>query len=111
MTAPRRGGKVRGLTPAISQPLSKCSACGAAIIWAVTDRGRKMPIDASPALPGVGDQVLYFYLDAFGNLFDSVQRVMTADDELRKLGGDIWISHFATCPDAKKFRRREGSQP
>lgn len=43
--------------------VASCSGCGAAIVWVVTTKGKRMPVD--------GDGT----------------------------------SHFATCPDAKRFRK------
>jgi hypothetical protein len=56
----------------------QCRSCQAAIIWFKSATGKNVPIDASSVQPG--DQVL---------------------DTSRH------ISHFATCPDADKFRRKK----
>lgn len=54
-----------------------CRSCGAAVVWFKTDAGKNMPVDAATVLPE--DLVL----------------------ELPR-----HVSHFATCPDADKFRRK-----
>lgn len=62
---------------------SSCSSCGAAIVWAVSDRGRRMPLDAQP------------------------QRLFTLDTELRPPACHstlVYTSHFATCPNAAQHR-------
>lgn len=73
---------------------SHCRSCGAEIIWARTDSGHLMPVDAHPDAEGrlalsPGDpepRVSY----AFGNGERSLHR-----------------PHFATCPDADSWRRRD----
>ena len=79
-------------------PVSRCSSCGAKIRWAVTDSGRRMPINPDP--------------DELGNLY--VWR--SVDGGLRACsvfaqggfpsGAKRAMSHFATCPDAEKHRKR-----
>lgn len=54
-----------------------CRSCKAAIVWFKSDAGKNIPIDAATVLPE--DQQL----------------------ELPR-----HVSHFATCPDAAKFRRK-----
>lgn len=66
----------------------KCRSCGAPIIWGVTIRGKRIPIDAEP--------------DPKGNmgLIDGRFAVVPSGFE-----GTRFSSHFASCPDAKSFRR------
>ncbi len=58
----------------------RCSTCNARIIWLKTQKGANMPVDADSVEPE--DQI-----------FDAA-------------GGHI--SHFATCPDAFKHRKKRG---
>jgi hypothetical protein len=58
--------------------IRRCSSCGARIVWLVTKNLKHIPVDADTVNPG---------------------------DE--KLELPRHISHFATCPDAKKFRRKK----
>lgn len=61
--------------------MSKCKACGADITWMKTEAGKNIPVDTDT----VGD---------FGaDVFD--KETMTA--------------HWATCPDADKFRRKKNA--
>lgn len=55
-----------------------CRSCGAPVVWVVTARGKRMPLD--PPL------------------------VTVVDDDGRTHRGRV--SHFATCPDASKHRRK-----
>jgi hypothetical protein len=57
--------------------ITRCRSCHAKIIWFKTAAGKNMPVDADTVEPG--------------------------DDELDL---DRHQSHFASCPDANKFRKR-----
>lgn len=78
---------------------AKCRACGAEIMFIKTIAGKTMPVDAKS---------LYFVPDASGTpyvLIDgTVGRGLAAsqDEPGAKIG---YISHFATCPEADKFRK------
>lgn len=74
---------------------SFCRSCGAEILWCVTTGGKEMPIDAQQTEDGnlrleKGEkgEVLVHYSQV--NLFGE------------ETGG--WISHFATCKQASKWR-------
>lgn len=56
---------------------SKCRSCGAPIVWFKTSAGKKIPVDAA-----------------------------TVEPEDQQLQLPRHVSHFATCPDADKFRRK-----
>jgi hypothetical protein len=74
-----------------------CRSCGAEILWAETERGKRMPVDKEPVADGnlglfyLGDQdePQIRPLDAAPQLFDTEVR---------------YVSHFATCPDAAEHR-------
>ena len=84
--------------PGLPRDLAGCTGanCSAKIRWAVTVDNKRMPVDFAP--------------DPGGNLV----RVMVAagDWRIRVLaagedpGPDVlrWTSHYATCPDATRFR-------
>lgn len=91
---------------------SRCSsqACRAAIFWAVSERGSRMPIDAAESPDGD------FYLvrekatgvDDAGTitaLHRSSPRV--AADPKRFERAPRHHPHHYTCPDAGKFRRKK----
>jgi len=65
-----------------------CKSCGAEIIWAKTQKGKAIPLDPKPE-----KRVVLEHPD--GPMFDAVATVV-----------DTYVSHFATCPDADKHRRR-----
>ncbi|MFI6819751.1 hypothetical protein ACIBJE_02215 [Micromonospora sp. NPDC050187] len=73
-------------------PTETCRSCPAQIIWAVTERGKPMPVDAEPTPDG---NVLLEQLPT-----GLRARVLPAH---RAFGRK---SHFASCKDAAKWRRR-----
>jgi len=81
--------------------MSKCRACGASIKWVKTKTGKNMPCNA---------KVVWYVADANGSqnivlITGDVVRGETAatPNEATSIG---YISHFATCPRAKQFKRR-----
>lgn len=88
--------------------MSSCRSCGASIIWARTERGKRMPLDAE-SVADVTAQGLF------------VLREKTNPEgplALAAWGLDCFMdphyrSHFASCPDADSHRnpREQGDQP
>ena len=81
---------------------AKCSACGAAIVWAVTAKGKRMPVDPEPVVGG------NLVLELAGS--GAIVRVQTAAEKAEaaavgKVLGTRYVSHFATCPAAARFRK------
>jgi len=84
---------------------SICRACSAKIIWAVTPAGKRMPVDAKPSADG--KLILSAQVGPQGIKINDPPLVIderTVDQDGPK-GGDRYISHFATCPAADRFRR------
>ena len=77
--------------------MSKCKSCGASIIWIPTAAGKTMPCDAKP---------IPYREDPNGSL-----SLVTKDGRVVRAVIDLnaddfgYVSHFATCPDASKYRR------
>lgn len=76
--------------------------CKAPILWAVTSKGVRMPVDYEPvAVNGGGGNVRLTYRP--GQL--PLARVVTNMADL--FGAtQVYRSHFATCPSAAYYRRR-----
>lgn len=75
---------------------SSCRDCGAPIVWAVTDAGRRLPVDLHPDPQGS--------LELFTEHFPGgepvevgVQRVRTRPAD-RPPASPAWTTHWATCP-------------
>lgn len=81
----------------LSWPLgpSSCRECGAPIVWAVTDSGRRLPVDLRPDPQGV----LEIFTEHFpgGEPVDvGVHRVRTRPAD-RPASSPAWLPHWATC--------------
>lgn len=73
-----------------------CRSCGAPVVWALTDNARRIPVDRDSVeggnlyvVPGDGHNIRVRYL-----------RQGDPPNEQAK-----YVSHFATCPNAKEHRR------
>jgi len=71
--------------------MARCRACNAEIIWAVTDSGKRMPLDAEPAERPTG----VFALDTS---CDPPHATSAAHQP-------VYLSHFVTCPNADQHRK------
>jgi hypothetical protein len=69
--------------------MSVCWSCGAPILWARTEHDESIPLDPAPKAGGS------IRLDAGVAIV-----VPQAERE-----GELYLSHFATCPDADRHRR------
>lgn len=58
-----------------------CRSCGVAILWIETPNGKRTPVEATP-----------------------VRGWQTYGDGHWRLA-ELHVSHFATCPDARRWRR------
>lgn len=63
-----------------------CKSCGAEIIWTVTDKGKRMPVDAAPE-----------------HRFTLVRQ----GADMRAVYVPVYTSHFATCPHADEHRKEK----
>jgi hypothetical protein len=72
--------------------MARCRSCDAPVVWKRTEAGKAMPIDPDP-VPG-GNVVL---------LDDDRVHVLHADEAADDV--PTYVSHFATCPNAKGHRR------
>lgn len=69
----------------------RCRSCDAPIKWVRTRAGKDMPVDATPTKLMVSVRVPV----ALGTLQETF--------EVR----DCYMPHFATCPDAERWRKRK----
>lgn len=81
-----------GDTPLPPRP-GRCRSCGASVYWVLTGSGALMPVDVDPV---DGGNVRFVAQDL-------VEVVGPLEAEL----GDrpLFVSHFATCPNADEHRR------
>ncbi len=74
----------------------KCRSCEAPILWAVTVKGRRIPLDAQPAHDG------NIRLEDQGRFQPPIAIIVTGRIENQTL----YKSHFATCPNAANHRKK-----
>lgn len=79
--------------------MSKCKACGAEIKWIRTVTGKMMPVDTKQVSYRYDPQGTLTLLTMDGRVITKAVLDLNSDD----FG---YVSHFATCPAAKEFRRR-----
>jgi hypothetical protein len=80
----------------MSAPRDRCRSCGAEIVWCASRPGHhRIPVDPAPAADGV-------YL----RTGPATVRVLgrAAREEACAAGTPLYLSHFATCPDAGRWR-------
>lgn len=75
----------------------ECGSCHAPIIWTLTTNANKMPVDFEPSAEGTVA------------LRPGWQGPISAVLGMTKRFGrnDLRTTHFATCPDAKTWRRKD----
>lgn len=86
----------------MSLELTRCRSeeCRASIFWARTTRGKRMPVDAMPTEDGNVEIVSHGQDGPIVKIHKTGQPALF--EERR------YTSHFATCPDAEGWRRRDG---
>lgn len=73
-----------------------CRSCGAIIIWAVSSAGNRMPVDFR-RVPGGNIE-----LEERGAYpVPPMAHFVKPDPQVER-----FVSHFATCPDRREWRRR-----
>lgn len=71
--------------------MTDCRSCGEPIRFAKTKAGKLIPIDVLP--------------DSSGNIvFEGDVAIILPDPE--KYEGEKFVSHFVTCPDAERWRKK-----
>lgn len=82
------------------QTESKCRSCGARILFLTTKKGHKMPVDPTVTrykrVEGGTERVV---------LDNGEVVACTTDIPAEESDGIGYVSHFATCPNAKAHRK------
>jgi hypothetical protein len=79
--------------------VSACRSCGAPILWAETDGGKRAPLDLDPVPDGT-------FVIADRNRWGTPRVAYVPADALLIDDAPRYRSHYATCPDADRWRRR-----
>lgn len=83
----------------MSTTLTACRGCGAKIIWVTMKSGKAMPCDPEPLPYWLGKKGVYRIVTPNGEVVAA-----SLDGPSREADGIGYISHFATCPRARRFR-------
>lgn len=90
---------------AFKNPLTtKCRACGKEIMFIETSLYKKTPVDAEPIWVRLDVKAGKTYVLPTGGTITGEQVGDAFDDETVELKL-AYVSHFATCPEAGKFRK------
>lgn len=88
---------------------SHCRSCGAPVIWRITPKGKRTPLDPDPRDDGnivIADT--HELAAALGTVYG--RAVTLGGDRLQRAraapGRDLYVSHWATCPDRQQWRER-----
>lgn len=87
-----------------------CEACDAPIIWAQTVNGKLMPVDAEPTRAGnvlLGDDGPAARPRLREATVLGARAALGAALEARDAGRTLYKSHFASCKEADRFRRKK----
>ncbi len=76
--------------------MSTCRGCGAEILWGLTAKGARIPLDPKPEKRVVLAPV--FERDDLGFV-----KAVIHDERAQVV--DTFTPHHATCPEAERFRR------
>lgn len=85
----------------MSSRRSVCRGCGAEIVWVKTEAGKSMPCN-----PGLVP--FWARPGASGKVVTMRGKVVSCDftGERERLTDFGYVSHFSTCPQAGKFKRK-----
>lgn len=78
---------------ALNLPKSICRGCGQTIVWAMTEAGKRMPLDIEP--------------NPDGNMTLILAGVLVA--RKAQLDETRYMPHHATCPEVGQFRKRNAN--
>lgn len=87
---------------------SACAACDRTIRWAISDNDRFLPLDPHPIEGGNVELLDDVIPTAKGALHRAKVHGKNPQLELilEAVDTDRYVTHFVTCPDADRFRRR-----
>ena len=85
----------------------RCRGCGAPVRWVTTEKGRRMPLDPEPVEVDAINAARGLFVIRPGLLGEGERVIAVTPGFVEESREPVYISHFATCPEAKTFRRRK----
>lgn len=85
--------------------MSIYKACGAKIIFIKTAAGKSMPCDADPKLYKADKRGKAIFITQNGETIRGIE--VFQPEDVSKATGVGYIPHWATCPEAGKFKKRD----
>lgn len=80
--------------------MSRCRSCNAPIRWALTEKGKRIPLD-SEAVEPIDPRGLF----VLRNVFGAGPTAIAATPESFP-GEPLYRAHFVTCDHPERFRKR-----
>lgn len=72
--------------------IDHCRSCHAPVIWSVTAKGKRMPVDAEPVATGN----IKLFVNGSGIVYSSKPGPSETEER--------YLPHFATCPQVGSWR-------
>jgi hypothetical protein len=89
---------LHGPTPRERAETAQCGSCEAPVIWSITEKGKRMPLNAEPSPSGrfriVGTEIN-----------GTVHVHYVKNSELEANTSSLYDSHFASCPESRDWKR------
>lgn len=84
----------------------KCRSCGAEIVWAITERGKRIPLNAEPD-NAKGNIVIALLDEMAPTRGGGMEPMFSARTALGLMNAneERYMPHHAVCPQAKQWRR------
>ncbi len=82
--------------------MAQCKACGAPLVWIAMQSGKSMPCDAAQTVYKADKSGKDTIITPNGETLRAT--LETTPEEATGIG---YIPHWATCPEAARFKRKE----
>jgi hypothetical protein len=84
--------------------IDHCRSCKAEIVWAITERGKRMPVDKEPSTKGNIMLVWRTNDEPPLAVYLTTEQIAAFDGSLQR--HRLHLSHFVTCKEAAQWRKK-----
>lgn len=108
-----RNGPVPDLEASDVTERCRSEGCAAEIVWAITEKGQSIPLEAEGGRPKAheggsrGRIVWTGEMRGAAYVVEMLKEDAQVESLLDETPDEVWVSHFAYCPDAKGWRKRK----